>query len=91
MAKLTEKQEQAWRRLAEEIGGQFVPKEGRRLGVRYTEHRVVARVGKWTITLGTAERSSGGSEYHSGSTYTVTCVRAPYVATNRFHFQITHD
>jgi len=84
MRSLTEEEQEAWRRLAGEIGAEFEIPES------LEQMRVVAKVRQWTITLDTEERSSSGGEHTSGFTYTGTRMRAAYVARDRFWFSITN-
>lgn len=77
MGGLGEKEEQAWRQLAREIGAEFVQ------GGLARRDKVVANVGKWTITLDTF--------YTDDAFAYTTRMRAPYVARDRFWFSITYD
>lgn len=86
MRPLTEEEQEAWRRLAGEIGAEFEIPES------LEQMRVVAKVRQWTITLHTEETSSslGGPSGGVSHRYTGTRMRAAYVARDRFWFSITN-
>ena len=68
--------EEVWRRLANEIGAEFVK------GGFLRSDKVVAKVKEWTITLDTYTSQSG----QSSTTY--TRMNAPYVSNDGFQFTI---
>lgn len=84
MPELGEEEEQAWRQLCSEIGADFVAEEKGLLRLRYTHHKVVAKVDKWRLTLDTSV-SSGAP----GTRDTFTRIRAPYLARDRFWVSVT--
>jgi hypothetical protein len=67
---------EVWRRLAEEIGAEFVE------GGSAKGQKVIAAVGKWTITLETYTTSM------SDETLTYTRLLAPYVNKDGFRFLV---
>jgi hypothetical protein len=68
--------DEVWRRLADQIGADFVD------GGFWKGDKVQAQVGPWTITLDTYTVSTG----HSHMTY--TRMRAPYVNPEGFRFTV---
>jgi hypothetical protein len=70
-------QAEVWRQLADEVGGEFVGADG-----FFGKKKVVVQVQEWAITLDTYTVSNG----KQSTTY--TRMRAPYVNSDSFRFQI---
>jgi hypothetical protein len=71
-------QEEIWRQLSVEIGGQYVD------GGFWEGDKVVARTGPWTTTLDTCTRTVD----NSSTPTTYTRLRAPFVNPDGFRFAI---
>jgi len=84
MGNPTEEQEQAWKQLATEVGGELITRRerGRRILGRHLQLAVVAKVGTFAIALDL--RVEYGGEYAPNSL--VTRMRAPYVPRDTFLF-----
>ena len=86
MGDAVQEQEQAWKRLATDVGGELITRRegGRRLIGRHLQLEVVAKVGTSPIALDV--RVEYGGEYAPNSL--VTRIRAPYVARDAFSFSV---
>jgi len=86
MGGVVEEQEQAWRQLASEIGGELITRRerGRRFLGQHLQLAVVAKAGTSPIALDL--RVEYGGEYAPNSL--VTRIRAPYVARDAFSFSV---
>lgn len=78
-----ETQDADWKRLADEIGGEFVSGERDGWG---SASKVVYRVGRWTIML---EAFKYGSSAHPGNYVMHTRITAHYITNDFFHFWIS--
>jgi len=86
MGNPTEEQEQAWKQLAAEIGGELITRKerGRRFIGRHLQLAVVAKAGTYPIALDL--KVDAGAE--TVPSRLVTRIRAPYVARDTFLFSI---
>ncbi len=78
-------EEGAWRRFANQIGAQF-SHEGFLL---WRHPQVVATANHWRIRFYTETVSTGGGTYTSSGT--VTRIRAPYVSEHSFRFHVYRE
>jgi hypothetical protein len=86
MGNTTEEQEQAWKQLATEVGGELITRRerGRRILGRHLQLAVVAKAGTSPIALDL--RVEYGGEYAPNPL--LTRIRAPYVARDAFSFSV---
>ena len=90
MGRLEEEQEQAWKQLASEVGGELITRKerGRRFLGRHMQWAVVAKAGRSPIALDLKLEAGGGPDIPSVPSSLVTRIRAPYVARDAFSFSI---
>lgn len=90
-------QEDAWREFANAVGGRLTSEDGGRRIFKGVKRKVVAPVGRWSLTRDTFERWSpraggfsytrhGAGEYHSSTTHTL--MEAQYQSGRRFRFSV---
>jgi len=86
MGRLDEEQEQAWKQLASEVGGELITRKerGRRFLGRHMQWAVVAKAGRSPIALD-IKLEAGADTVPS---WFVMRIRAPYVARDTFSFSI---